>query len=365
MRRIFVHRVVGSLLGLALLATAGLISYGQTSRPSIAYTAVSVPGAGNAGHGPRALNNLGDTITSSSLPAATGAKISSHDRSQVNRLGAVVDGDYTSASAINDAKEVAGAANTGESLVPVLWTPTRGLQRIPLLPGDKGGQAFSINKLGSVAGYSSGPDGVKACLWTRGRGVQNLGTLPGGGHSRARDINDSDQVVGTIRSATGDRAVLWTKAGNVHDLGTLPGDTSSEATAINNAGAVVGYSNGPQGTRAFLWTKSGGMQSLGALPGGNYSRALDINDAGDVVGASTSALGDRAFMWTRSAGMKDLNTAVSNVGAVFVEAHSINSKGQILVTAMAADDADTPTHQHSVCEPAPEATYLLVPGGAR
>lgn len=370
MKPIFAHSSVCSLLGVMLVATAGLMSYGQTFRQSTTYAAVNVPGAADAAQGPGALNNLGDVIgrASSSLPAETGAMIWSRDGSQINRLSALAGGDYSSASAINDGKEVAGAANTGESIVPYLWTATGSVQRIPLLPGDKCGQAFSINKHGNVAGYSSGPNGVKAFLWTRGAGVHNLGTLPGGSYSRARDVNDSNEVVGTAKTAMGDRAVLWRKAGNVRDLGTLPGDTSSEATAINNAGDVVGYSNGPQGTQAFLWTKATGMRGLGVLPGGNFSRALDINDAGDVVGASTSSSGDRAFVWTRGAGIKDLNDALSNdVGVIFVEAHAINNKGQILVMGMGRDEpaigGETHAHHHSVCAPAPDATYLLIPNG--
>ena len=74
------------------------------------------------------------------------------------------------------------------------------------------------------------------------------------------------------------------------------------------------------------------MQDLGVLPGGNSSRAFDISDLGYVVGSSTSSSGDHAFIWTKQAGMTDLNNAASaGLGVVFVEAHAINSTGQILV----------------------------------
>ncbi len=64
----------------------------------------------------------------------------------MNQLSALAGGD----SAINDAGKVAGAANTGESIIPFVWTTSGGVQRIPLLPGDNCGQPFSINKHANV-----------------------------------------------------------------------------------------------------------------------------------------------------------------------------------------------------------------------
>ena len=39
-------------------------------------------------------------------------------------LRALVGSDYSSASAINDAGEVAGASNTSKAILPFIWTPT-------------------------------------------------------------------------------------------------------------------------------------------------------------------------------------------------------------------------------------------------
>lgn len=368
MKRVFIRSGVPMLFGVALVVTTGLVSFAEVSKQPTTYAAATVPGAADAAQGPCALNNLGDVIgrASRSLAAESGATIWSRAGAQMNQVSALAGGDYSSASAINDAGEVAGAANTGESIIPFVWTTSGGMRRIPLLAGDNCGQALGINRHGNVVGYSSGPNGVKAVLWTAGAGVQNLGNLAGGSYSRARDINDSNEIVGTVKIASGDRAVLWVKVGNPRNLGTLQGDTSSESTAINNAGDVVGYSNGPRGARAFLWSKATGMQNLGVLPGGNFSRALDINDAEEVVGTSTSSSGERAFVWTRGAGIQDLNDALSSpVGVVFVEAHAINNKGQILVMGTERGEAgvrdQTHAHQHIVCAPAPEATYLLTP----
>ena len=322
----------------------------------------------NTGQVPCRLNNLGDLAGSAavSVGGETRATIWNHGTLKAKHLGALPGGEYSSAFAINDAGQVVGASNIGSGLVPFIWKPAGGLQRIPLLRGDKCGQAFSINKNGHAAGYSSGPNGAKAFLWMPSTGVRNLGSLPGASYSRARAVNDSDEVVGTSGSLAGDRAVLWTKAGSVRDLGTLPGDISSEAIAINNLGEVVGCSKGPGGVRAFLWTQVNGMQDLGVLPGGNVSRALDINDSGVVVGSSTSSLGDHAFVWTRQTGITDLNGVDAlNLGVVFIEARAINSMGKILVLGRSAEEADmhseTASAAGQLCAPAPPATFLLTP----
>jgi probable HAF family extracellular repeat protein len=343
-----------------LVVIAELVSAEHSLAQTTTYTVTELPTAGQV---PCRLNNLGDVAgrAGDSPSGETRATIWNHGSLQPTNLGSL-GGEYTSASGINDAGEVAGAANTAKSIVPFVWTPTDGLRRIPPLPGDNCGQAFGINKYGHVAGYSSGPNGAKAFLWTRSTGVHNLGVLRGGNYSTACDINDLDEVAGTCASAAGARAVLWTKTGNVRDLGTLPGDRSSEATAINNNGDVVGYSKGPRGMRAFLWTQATGMQDLGVLPGGNSSRALGINGMGAVVGGSTSSSGDRAFIWTKEEGMRDLNSLASvPFGTVLVEAHAINNGGQILVMGSAMHESHGSGEAAPQCAPAPPSSFLLTP----
>jgi probable HAF family extracellular repeat protein len=322
----------------------------------------------DAGEVPTKLNNLGDIVGRASSTAAGGTRATlwNHSDLKKKQLGALLGGDYSSASAINDAGQVVGISNTSRAMLPFIWTPTTGLQRVPLLPGDNCGQAIGINKYGHIAGYSSGPSGAKAFLWTRSKAVRSLGVLAGSDHSRARDVNDLDEVVGSSGSSVGERAVLWTKAGNIRDLGTLPGDWASEATAINNASQVVGYSKGPRGMRAFIWTNETGMQELGVLPGGTSSRALAISDLGEVVGSSSSASGDHAFLWTKQTGMTDLNSAESiNLDVVFIEAHAINGKGEIIATGRVMHEMDVSGHTVATaaqqCAPAPPSTFLLTP----
>jgi probable HAF family extracellular repeat protein len=111
------------------------------------------------------------------------------------------------------------------------------------------------------------------------------------------------------------------------------------------------------------------MQDLGVLPGGNSSRAFDINDLGYVVGSSTSSSGDdHAFIWTKQAGMTDLNSAASaGLGVVFMEAHAINSTGEILVMGKATPEPSggITLLEHQDCAPAPPSTFLLIPAPAQ
>lgn len=309
---------------------------------------------------PCKLNNLGDFAGRARDPLSGATQATKWDHGSLNskHLGKFFGAnEYSSASGINDAGEVTGAANTADSIVPLLWTVTGDIRRIPLVPGHNSGQALAINQSGHVTGYSSGPNGRRAFLWTRNGSARNLGVLPGGNYSSASDINDLDEVAGTSGSVAGNRAVLWTKDGNVRDLGTLPGDSSSEAKSINNNGDVVGVSRGRHSMRAFLWTRASGIQDLGVLPGGSSSCALAISNSGEVVGTSTITAGDRAFIWTKTTGIMDLNNATAaDLGIVFFEAHSINDNGQILTMG-----GPITSVEHEECSPAPPATFLLTP----
>ena len=353
------------LLGASLVVVAGLVTLRQTFGQTNRYIVTELS-SDDAGQVPCKINSLGDIVGRKDSPLEGGPRATIWNRSRSNskHLGALWDGDYSSASGINDAGEVVGVSNTGRGILPFVWTETGGLRGIPLLPGDRCGRANGINKHGHVVGYSSGANGAKAFLWTRKTGVRDLAVLPGTNSSTACDVNNSDEAAGVCASAARKRAVLWTRTGNVSDLGVLPGDWESEAAAINNAGDVVGYSKGPAGMHAFLWTKATGIQDLGVLPGGNSSRALAINDLGEIVGSSTSSSGDSAFIWTKQIGLVDLNSASSaHFGIVFIEAHSINSKGEILVLGKVIHEMASPDDQQ--CAPAPPSSFVLTPATSR
>ena len=346
--------------------TTAVGSLQSVSAQTTTYVVTDVSVDGGATQVSVKLNNLGDLVGRAGDAVDGHAQATLWSRSKLvkKHLGVFTGGDYSSAMGINDMGEVTGVSNTGTRIIPFLWTAAGGLKRVPLLPGDSCGQASSINRYGHIVGYSSGQTGTKAFFWGRSGSVRELATLAGGNDSKARDLNDRDEIVGTSASYAGERAVLWTATGSIRDLGTLPEDSQSEATAINNAGEVVGYSIGPRGMRAFIWTKAAGMQEIGVTPDIISSRALAINDSGDVVGSFTSASGDHAFRWNKASGIADLNTAKSlEMGILFIEAHAINSAGQILVLGETAHQMRSGANpsEHDRCAPAPPSNFLLTP----
>ena len=108
------------------------------------------------------------------------------------------------------------------------------------------------------------------------------------------------------------------------------------------------------------------MQELGILPGGDSSRAMDINDSGEVVGSSASGTAELAFIWTKQGGIADLNSPASAaLGFVFIEAHAINARGQIIVMGRSAHESmmggAVTSEDIQVCAPAPPSSFLLTP----
>ena len=143
-----------SVVTVILAVTAGVVTFRETFGETTAYTVSELSAAGV----PCRLNNLGDVAgkAGDSPSGETRAITWNHASLRPTNLGNLGDGEYSSASGINDAGEVAGATNTAKSIVPFVRTPTGGFRRVPLLPGDNCGQAFGINKYGHVAGYSPG-----------------------------------------------------------------------------------------------------------------------------------------------------------------------------------------------------------------
>jgi probable HAF family extracellular repeat protein len=259
----------------------------------------------------------------------------------------------SAAWSINNFGEIAGAAErtqtqdvrvlcqeadlSGSHLCrAVFWNQDHG--SFPRELGTFGGLdsvAYGINDLHEIAGAADTRDTLHAFLW-RGGSLIDLGT-PRGIDSAALAINNREQLAinahlsRIVNPKLGEpdyHAFLWDR-GLFTDLGTL-GGSASFAFGMNNQADVVGYSslNGDEVFDAFLW-KSGVMLDLGRLPGDFFAQASGLNQRSEVVGTSVGVL-PRAFVW-RDGQIFDLNTLISHDSNwVLVLAQAINEHGQIV-----------------------------------
>lgn len=158
-------------------------------------------------------------------------------------LGVLPGGDWSSASAINDAGAVVGDANVvNGDFRGFIWTEQSGLTQLGTF-GGRNSHATAINRDGVVVGYASLSSGYEHAFSALGAMMTDLGTL--GGSSFAYDINDSGWIVGYSWPNNSDNphAFLYV-AGVMIDLNSLiPSDSGWELIAaygINNDGQIVG-----------------------------------------------------------------------------------------------------------------------------
>jgi probable HAF family extracellular repeat protein len=182
-------------------------------------------------------------------------------------------GGLDGASAITDARMVAGWAFAGGLSEPVIWYRS--------VAG-----AWVILRLGFP-----GSDNIGRAL--------DIGEPDAGGRVRVSGMSGIQGAHG------GYRAVRWTlqadglagwRVASIEALEYAQARASDAwGRAVNNAGDVVGHSD----QQAVKWPVGGGVQTL-PLPGGGASgRATDINDQGWIVGAvwDNHNQCDRAAIW--------------------------------------------------------------------
>jgi probable HAF family extracellular repeat protein len=241
----------------------------------------------------KGINSLGDVVGYSypSPPlAAARAVLWSHGKLQVLGIG--------QATGINDLGQIAGFASFGGGAVHgAIWSKG-GVQDLGTLPGGTYSQGFAINIEGVVVGDADVADGNPyGVLWTPSTGLQALPMLPGQLPSAsANGVNDLGQAVGGVGSI----ATLWQNDKNhtVESLGMLQGAGDSTAFAINDAGQVVGWS----GFAAFIWSRQTGMLDLNQLipanSGWSLTIASSINARGQITGEGVFNGTEHGFLLT-------------------------------------------------------------------
>lgn len=226
--------------------------------------------------------------------------------------------------------------------------------------------ATAINNAGQVVGYSNPtPSTTHAFRWAGGV-LTDLGANPGGGYSRANAINDAGQVAGTADRTPGGYGypVRWSADGAITDLGGPVANALGVGNGIDPAGQVVGgqrpdTSEGSplgtlyrvDGTRvdlganlaaanginavgqvvgapAYIW-RAGGVSYLPGFPGTGTATATAISISGQVVGSAGAGSSDLAVRWQ--------NRMPVNLGTVDgisrSQANAVNAAGQIVGTA--------------------------------
>ena len=292
-------------------------------------------------------------------------------------------GDYTVASAINNAGIIVGFSRTARKTRRLTsyryethafsWQGGR-MRDLGTLGGDFSA-ARAVNDHGEIVGFSemdvsrTAYRHRRAFLYVQGK-MRDLGTLHGNSWSEAAGINVQDKIVGTAGTGFSDdmgvtiqQAVIWS-GGKVRALdnpqseayainrygqvagkalndgfspakwyasrrqsGTLLTDGWGYALAINAPGQICGEDGGDgfgKPRLPFLSDSTGGSADLPLLPGQASGTAKALNNLGVAVGVSGAAC-----IWNDRA-VTDLNSFLPpGSDWKLQEATGINNRGQI------------------------------------
>lgn len=227
------------------------------------------------------LNELGQVAGSSELADGTSHAFR-YSKGVMSDLGTLGYGNSVGYGINNHGHVVGASFSSDYSSVHAFLYANGGMTDLGTLEGETGSSASAINDAGQIAGFS----GRHAFLYANGM-MKDIGTLGGWG-SRATGINELGQVIGQSITGAGEFRGFIFSGGVMTDLGQPPGNFGiTSATGINNAGAVVGnYSNRMTPRAGFVW-QDGQMRDLNDLvdpaSGWTINDALDINDHGQIA----------------------------------------------------------------------------------
>lgn len=195
--------------------------------------------------------------------------------------------------ALNDAGTITGLTG-GASLRVFRWTKRDGMRAITSIYSDFT-TASDINAAGHIVGAAQLDEGgtqpVHAFVWTPREGLIDLGA---GFANRtiAEKINDSDMVIGNVRDFTDfPHGFVWTRETGVIEIGAGSPQVGTRTTDLNNLGHVVGGFGG----YAFVWTRAQGVVDLNTrIPRAPEGMMLQlgraISDNGAIVAQGNTGL---------------------------------------------------------------------------
>jgi uncharacterized membrane protein len=260
---------------------------------------------------------------------------------------------------LNNEREVVGTTLSTPvdgfgRLQAFLWTPKRGMEALPSLPG---GELYtiaqSINDDGDIVGCMYLDDNFSPQHLVRWRGkhhaIEDLGTGPDDGGACGAAVNQKGEIAVLVHTDLGDLHAA-TYDGAFHLLGEPAGTVNSAVASINQRGSVVGvgfnnFSVDP--TVAFLWTRKDGMQVIPLLPGDASSGVAGINEHSLVVGGGLTTRASTCqhpWVWSPEWATPSLLPTLTGLhpeancpNGLLTLTANVNEKGEIAGQSAAAD----------------------------